>query len=74
MIVIVDCNGISCSIDSTRCRLWLFSVIVGIGVSTGIDEDIFRFWIDFFNDAINSNSTSSELPAQVPVCFCFFCK
>jgi hypothetical protein len=35
------------------------------------DEGLFRFWIDFFNDAIDSNSSSSELPAQVPVC-CFF--
>jgi mitogen-activated protein kinase kinase kinase 5 len=33
------------------------------------DEDVYRFWIDFFSDAVNSNSISSELPAQVPVCF-----
>ncbi len=34
------------------------------------DEDIYSFWIDFFSDAINSNSSSiedNELPAQVPV-------
>jgi mitogen-activated protein kinase kinase kinase 5 len=34
------------------------------------DEDVYSFWIDFFSDAINSNSTSTEekeLPAQVPV-------
>ena len=34
------------------------------------DENVYSFWIDFFTDAINSNSTSSEereLPAQVPV-------
>jgi len=39
------------------------------------DDDVYSFWIDFFSDAINSNSTSSEereLPAQVPVCFPFF--
>ncbi len=39
------------------------------------DENIYSFWIDFFSDAINSNSISSEereLPAQVPVCFPFF--
>jgi len=39
------------------------------------DENIYSFWIDFFSDAINSNSTSSEereLPAQVPVCSLFF--
>ncbi|CAF4592052.1 unnamed protein product [Rotaria sp. Silwood1] len=37
------------------------------------DEQIYSFWIDFFSDAINSNSTSSEereLPAQVPVLVC----
>jgi hypothetical protein len=35
------------------------------------DESIYSFWIDFFTDAVNSNSTiseESELPAQVPVC------
>ena len=34
------------------------------------EEHIYSFWIDFFSDAINSNSASSderELPAQVPV-------
>lgn len=33
------------------------------------DENVYSFWIDFFTDAINSNSTSQEreLPAQVPV-------
>jgi hypothetical protein len=34
------------------------------------DESIYSFWIDFFTDAINSNSTipeERELPAQVPV-------
>jgi len=34
------------------------------------DEDVYSFWIDYFSDAINSNSTSTEereLPAQVPV-------
>jgi mitogen-activated protein kinase kinase kinase 5 len=39
------------------------------------EEDIYSFWIDFFSDAINSNSISSEqseLPAQVPVCSFFF--
>jgi hypothetical protein len=40
------------------------------------DEHVYNFWIDFFSDAINSNSTLSEereLPAQVPVCFlCLF--
>lgn len=37
---------------------------------TSDDEDVYSFWIDFFSDAINSNSTSNEekeLPAQVPV-------
>ncbi len=41
------------------------------------DEHVYNFWIDFFSDAINSNSTLAEereLPAQVPVCFlCLFC-
>jgi hypothetical protein len=40
--------------------------------TTSADEDIYSFWIDFFSDAINSNSNSSEereLPAQVPVCY-----
>ena len=34
------------------------------------DENVYSFWIDFFTDAIHSNSTSdeeNELPAQVPV-------
>ena len=34
------------------------------------EESIYSFWIDFFTDAINSNSTvpeERELPAQVPV-------
>jgi len=39
--------------------------------STTTDEgDVYSFWIDFFSDAINSNSASTEereLPAQVPV-------
>lgn len=38
--------------------------------NTAVDEDMYSFWIDFFSDAINSNSTSNEereLPAQVPV-------
>jgi hypothetical protein len=39
--------------------------------STTTDEgDLYSFWIDFFSDAINSNSASTEereLPAQVPV-------
>ena len=33
-------------------------------------EKIYSFWMDFFDDAINSCSTSSkerELPAQIPV-------
>ncbi|CAF1521899.1 unnamed protein product [Adineta ricciae] len=37
------------------------------------DENVYSFWIDFFTDAINSNSTSSEereLPAQVPILVC----
>ncbi|CAF5149182.1 unnamed protein product, partial [Rotaria sp. Silwood1] len=37
------------------------------------DEDVYSFWIDFFSDAINSNSTSNEereLPAQVPILVC----
>ncbi len=39
------------------------------------DENIYNFWIDFFSDAINSNSTSfeeTELAAEVPVRF-FIC-
>lgn len=38
--------------------------------SSADDEDVYSFWIDFFSDAINSNSSSTEereLPAQVPV-------
>ena len=34
------------------------------------DEEVYSFWIDFFDDAISSNSTSREerqLPAQIPV-------
>ncbi len=34
------------------------------------DESIYSFWIDFFTDGVNSNSTipeERELPAQVPV-------
>lgn len=41
---------------------------------TSTDEDMYSFWIDFFTDAIHSNSTESgdnELPAQVPVCSFF---
>ncbi|CAF1115567.1 unnamed protein product [Rotaria sordida] len=37
------------------------------------DEVVYSFWIDFFSDAINSNSTSPEereLPAQVPILVC----
>jgi mitogen-activated protein kinase kinase kinase 5 len=37
---------------------------------TADDEVIYSFWIDFFSDAINSNSSlteEKELPAQVPV-------
>ncbi|CAF0727583.1 unnamed protein product [Rotaria sordida] len=40
---------------------------------TTADEHRYSFWIDFFSDAINSNSTSSEereLPAQVPILIC----
>ena len=39
-------------------------------VASNDDEDVYSFWIDFFSDAINSTSSSSEeneLPAQVPV-------
>ena len=39
------------------------------------NESIYSFWIDFFSDGINSNSTideERELPAQVPVCGLFF--
>ncbi|CAF4618675.1 unnamed protein product, partial [Rotaria sp. Silwood2] len=39
---------------------------------TTAHEYIYSFWIDFFSEAINSNSTSCEereLPAQVPVYF-----
>ncbi len=39
------------------------------------DEEIYSFWIDFFSDAINSSSTSTEereLPAQVPVSYLSF--
>ena len=39
-------------------------------INATVDEDVYSFWIDFFSDAINSNSTSNEereLPAQVPV-------
>ena len=38
--------------------------------SAADDEEVYSFWIDFFSDAINSNSASTEereLPAQVPV-------
>ena len=42
------------------------------------DENLYNFWIDFFKDAIKSNSPileEQELPAQVPVdCFLFFRK
>ena len=34
------------------------------------DESIYSFWIEFFTDAVNSNSTNPEereLPAQVPL-------
>ncbi|CAF1245691.1 unnamed protein product [Adineta steineri] len=37
------------------------------------DDNVYSFWIDFFSDAINSNSTSTEereLPAQVPILVC----
>ncbi|CAF4099468.1 unnamed protein product, partial [Rotaria sp. Silwood2] len=40
---------------------------------TTAHEHIYSFWIEFFSDAINSNSTSSEereLPAQVPILVC----
>ncbi|CAF0791592.1 unnamed protein product [Adineta ricciae] len=36
-------------------------------------EKIYSFWMDFFDDAINSCSTSSkerELPAQIPILVC----
>ncbi|CAF1581908.1 unnamed protein product [Adineta steineri] len=41
--------------------------------TTSAGEDIYSFWIDFFSDAINSHSTSTEereLPAQVPILVC----
>lgn len=37
------------------------------------DEKIYSFWTDFFTDAIQSNSDSSnerELPAQIPILIC----
>ena len=39
-------------------------------INATVDEDVYSFWIDFFSDAINSNSTSNEereLLAKVPV-------
>ncbi|UJR22105.1 hypothetical protein I4U23_025170 [Adineta vaga] len=41
--------------------------------TTSDDETVYSFWIDFFSDAINSNSTTTverELPAQVPILVC----
>lgn len=37
------------------------------------DEDVYSFWIDFFNDAIESNSNSVDdqgFPASVPILIC----
>ena len=41
-----------------------------LSTATSADDDIYQFWIDFFNDAVDSHSQASvvhELPALVPV-------